>query len=63
MKIKFVKSPVGAFKLGHFENDIVEIEDKLAADIIEAGFGIEETKETFEEISEEPIEVKPKKKK
>lgn len=60
MKIKFVKSPVGAFGLGHFENDVVEIENKLAADIIEAGFGIEVIEESLEEVSEE---VKPKKKK
>jgi hypothetical protein len=61
MKIKFVKSPVGFFGLAHFENDVVELESKLAAEIIEAGFGVEVIEESSEEISEE--EVKPKKKK
>ena len=62
MKIKFVKSPLGAFALAYFENDIAEVENKLAAEIIEAGFGVEVIEEVIK-ISEEPIEVKPKKKK
>lgn len=62
-KIKFIKSPVGAFLLAYFENDIAEVEAKLAAELIESGFGIEvidENQELTETISEE---VKPKKKK
>lgn len=60
MKIQFVKSPVGAFLLGYAENEVVELEEKLAAEIIESGFGVEVIEETSEEITEE---VKPKKKK
>jgi hypothetical protein len=68
MKIKFVKSPVGAFGLAHFENEVVELESKLAAEVIEAGFGIEVIEEVTEELTEEVItevteEVKTKKKK
>ena len=58
-KIKFLKSPVGAFLLAYFENDIADIEENLATEIIESGFGIE----VIEEISIVEEEVKPKKKK
>lgn len=60
MKIQFVKSPVGAFLLGYVEKEIAEVEEKLAAELIESGFGVEVIEETSEEITEE---VKPKKKK
>lgn len=60
MKIQFVKSPVGAFLLGYVENDIAEFEEKLAAELLESGFGIEVVEEI---ISEESTEEKPKKKK
>ena len=59
-KIQFVKSPVGAFLLAYFEKDIAELEEKLAAEIIESGFGIEVIDEQISTIEEE---VKPKKKK
>lgn len=66
-KIKFLKSPVGAFLLAYFENDIADIEENLATEIIESGFGIEVIEETLEIISElnseETLEVKPKKRK
>jgi hypothetical protein len=72
MKIKFTKSPVGAFLLAYFENDVTELSDALAEEVIDLGYGIEETlevtleettevtEETTEEITEE---VKPKRKK
>lgn len=60
MKIQFVKSPVGAFLLGYAENEVVELEEKLAAELIESGFAVEVIDEPTE-ITEE--EVKPKKKK
>lgn len=63
MKIKFVKSPVGAFSLAHFENDVVELESKLAAEVIEAGFGVEVIEDSKEESEVSEEEVKPKKKK
>jgi len=68
MKIKFVKSPVGAFGLAYFENDVTELSDALAKEVIDLGYGIEETLEVTEELTEEVItevteEVKTKKKK
>jgi len=65
MKIKFTKSPVGAFFLAYFENDVTELSDALAQEVIDLGYGIEEVTEelTEEVITEVTEEVKPKKKK
>jgi len=65
MKIKFTKSPVGAFLLAYFENDVTELSDALAQEVIDLGYGIEEITEelTEEVITEVTEEVKPKKKK
>jgi len=68
MKIKFTKSPVGAFLLAYFENDLTELSDALAQEVIELGYGIEVIEEVTEELTEEVItevteEVKTKKKK
>lgn len=60
-KIKFIKSPVGMFLLAYFEGDVVELETKLADEIIESGFCVEV--EGIQEEVEETQEVKPKKKK
>jgi hypothetical protein len=61
MKIKFTKSPVGAFLLAYFENDVTELSDALAQEVIDLGYGIEEvTEEVVTEVTEE---VKTKKKK
>jgi len=63
MKIKFTKSPVGAFLLAYFENDVTELSDALAQEVIELGYGIEEVTEELIEDTEVTEEVKPKKKK
>lgn len=41
MKVKFTKSPVGAFKLAYVVNDEAELNDELAAKVISAGYAVE----------------------
>ncbi len=54
IKIKFIKSPVGAFGLAYAENTTHEIEEVLAKELIESGYAL---------LVDEPKEVdEPKKK-
>lgn len=41
MKIKFTKSPTAVFKLAYFEGDVVDMPDKQAEMLIEAGYAVE----------------------
>lgn len=37
--VKFTESPTGRFNLGYNVGDIVPLEDKQAAEVVEAGYG------------------------
>lgn len=41
-KVRFTKSPTGAFNLGYHVGDVAELEPKQAAELIEAGYAVEE---------------------
>lgn len=40
-KIRFIKSPVGAFALGYFAGEVVSLETKLANECIRLGYAVE----------------------
>lgn len=41
MKVKFIKSPVGPFGLGYSINDEAEINETLAATLVEQKYAVE----------------------
>jgi hypothetical protein len=41
MKVKFLKSPVGAFRLAYSEGEEAVVNENLGNEMIEAGFAIE----------------------
>jgi hypothetical protein len=40
IKITFIKSPTGAFKLGYSAGDTIEIEEVLARELMETNFAV-----------------------
>ena len=47
-KVKFLKSPTGAFRLGYGIGEIAEIEEKQAETLIEGGFATDKLEEAEE---------------
>lgn len=50
MKIKFLKSPTGKFKLAYNAGDVAEVDNKLAAQCVEAGYA-EEVKQASKKFN------------
>lgn len=64
MKIRFLKSPSGEFGLAYFVGDTVEMENKQAQTIIDAGYAVAVDKKietATEPVSEIATEPAPKK--
>lgn len=63
MKVKFLKSPVGAFRLAYSQGEEVEVNDTLGAEMIEAGFALEVIEEVVETATKKEFKESPEKKK
>lgn len=61
-KVKLIKSIIGAYGLGHFAGEEIEVSEAMAEDIIQNGFGIAIVEaETAESKSKPEKAVKSKK--
>lgn len=63
MKVKFLKSPVGAFRLAYAQGAEVEVNDTLGSEMIEAGFALEVIEEVVETATSKEFKEIPEKKK
>lgn len=62
-KIKFILSPVGAFKLGYHIGEEGSFAETLANELIEAGYAVEVKEDVIETaVSKEFVETPEKKK-
>jgi hypothetical protein len=61
MKVKFLKSPVGAFRLAYSQGEEVEVNDTLGAEMIEAGFALEVIEEVVETATNKEFKETAKK--
>ena len=62
-KVKFIKSPVTAFRMGYHIGEVGEFSEAIATELIEAGYAVEIKEEVIEtSVSKEFIEVPEKKK-
>lgn len=61
-KVKLIKSIIGAYGLGHFAGEEIEVSEAMAEDMIQNGFGVAiEEVETAESKSKPEKAVKGKK--
>jgi hypothetical protein len=63
MKVKFLKSPVGAFKLAYSQGEEAVVNDALAIEMIEAEFAVEVKEEVIETATKKDFVEVPEKKK
>jgi len=61
MKVKFLKSPVGAFRLAYSQGEEVEVNETLGAEMIEAGFALEVIEEVVETATNKEFKETAKK--
>lgn len=62
-KVKFILSPVGAFKLAYHIGEEAEFSETLANELIEAGYAVEVKSETIETAVSQEFKETPEKKK
>lgn len=55
-KVKLIKSIIGAYGLGHFAGEEIEVSEALAEDMIQNGFGV-----AIEEVETAESKSKPEK--
>lgn len=55
-KVKLLKSIIGAYGLGHFAGEEIEVSEALAEDMIQNGFGV-----AIEEVETAESKSKPEK--
>ena len=51
MKVEFIKSPTGKFRLAYHLGDVADLEKELAQSIIDAGYGVPVAAENSDDLS------------